>query len=135
MVLTEPTCTEEGIRLRECDCGAEEREGIPAAGHTWDEGTVTAEATAEQDGEMTFTCTVCGETRTEAIPAGEIPVEPTEDPASSEPGDSRVPTEESEAPGRQPSEPDSGFPWWILAAAVIAIGIAAAIFIISRKKK
>lgn len=42
---------------------------IPATGnHTWDEGKVTTEATAEAEGEMTYSCTVCGETRTEAIP-------------------------------------------------------------------
>ncbi|MCD8147073.1 MAG: 5'-nucleotidase C-terminal domain-containing protein [Clostridiales bacterium] len=37
--------------------------------HVWDEGTVTTEATATEDGVMTYTCTVCGETKTEAIPA------------------------------------------------------------------
>ncbi|MCD7844234.1 MAG: bifunctional metallophosphatase/5'-nucleotidase, partial [Clostridiales bacterium] len=37
--------------------------------HVWDEGTVTTEATETEDGVMTYTCTVCGETKTEAIPA------------------------------------------------------------------
>ncbi len=37
--------------------------------HVWDEGTVTVEATAAEDGVTTYTCTVCGETKTEAIPA------------------------------------------------------------------
>ncbi|MCD8133839.1 MAG: bifunctional metallophosphatase/5'-nucleotidase [Clostridiales bacterium] len=37
--------------------------------HVWDEGTVTVEATDEEDGVMTYTCTVCGETKTEVIAA------------------------------------------------------------------
>ncbi|MBQ6118490.1 MAG: dockerin type I repeat-containing protein [Clostridia bacterium] len=35
--------------------------------HTWDEGKVTKEATAEAEGETTFTCSVCGATRAEPI--------------------------------------------------------------------
>ena len=30
MVTTEPTCTEEGIKTRECDCGVTERAAVPA---------------------------------------------------------------------------------------------------------
>lgn len=36
--------------------------------HTWDEGTVTTEATCTEPGVKTFTCE-CGETKTEEIPA------------------------------------------------------------------
>lgn len=36
--------------------------------HVWDEGKVTKEATCEEKGEKTFTCS-CGETKTEEIPA------------------------------------------------------------------
>lgn len=43
---------------------------IPATGeHTWDNGTVTTEPTENEPGVRTFTCAVCGATRTEAIPA------------------------------------------------------------------
>lgn len=43
---------------------------IPATGaHTWDNGTVTTEPTETTPGVRTFTCAVCGQTRTEAIPA------------------------------------------------------------------
>lgn len=43
---------------------------IPATGaHTWDNGTVTTEPTETTHGVRTFTCAVCGATRTEAIPA------------------------------------------------------------------
>lgn len=52
------------------DCGAliAGGEEIPAVGHSYDEGTVTKEATADEEGIITYTCTVCGETMTEAIP-------------------------------------------------------------------
>ena len=40
-----------------------------AAAHTWDEGAVTKAASCSEKGEMTFTCTVCGQTKTEDIPA------------------------------------------------------------------
>lgn len=43
---------------------------IPATGaHTWDNGTVTTEPTETTPGERTFTCAVCGATKTEVIPA------------------------------------------------------------------
>ena len=43
---------------------------IPATGaHTWDNGKVTTEPTETTPGVRTFTCAVCGQTRTETIPA------------------------------------------------------------------
>lgn len=62
---------------------------IPATGaHTWDNGTVTTEPTEKDPGTMTYTCTVCGQTKTEVIPAtgphthvwdeGTVTVAPTE---------------------------------------------------------
>ncbi len=42
---------------------------IPAKGHIWDNGVVTTEPTASTDGEKTYTCTICGVTKTEKIPA------------------------------------------------------------------
>jgi ribosomal protein L37E len=36
--------------------------------HQWDEGTVTKEATEEEAGVRTYTCAVCGQTKTEQIP-------------------------------------------------------------------
>ena len=37
--------------------------------HRWDEGVITKPATRTEEGEKTFTCTVCRTTRTETIPA------------------------------------------------------------------
>ena len=67
MVTTEPTCTEEGIKTRECDCGVTERAAVPAVGHSWDAGRITREPTAEADGVKTYTCLVCKATKTEPV--------------------------------------------------------------------
>lgn len=37
--------------------------------HTWDTGRITEAATCTKDGVKTYTCTVCGETKTEAVKA------------------------------------------------------------------
>ncbi|MDO5145889.1 MAG: leucine-rich repeat protein [Eubacteriales bacterium] len=77
-----PTCTEDGEIVRICEkCGYEERESIPATGHKWDEGTITTPATETSEGVKTYTCTVCGETRTESIP--KLPVTQDKKPADS----------------------------------------------------
>ena len=39
--------------------------------HAWDDGVMTKEPTVTADGEMTYTCFVCGETKTEPLPPGE----------------------------------------------------------------
>ncbi len=74
------SCTEDGnIAYYFCECGKyffdqEAAAEIPAesiviaAGHSWDEGVVTTEATETAEGVMTYTCSGCGETKTEAIP-------------------------------------------------------------------
>jgi len=65
------TCTADGTATAVCDrCGSTDTvtdEGS-ALGHSWDEGTVTAEPTEETTGLMTYTCTVCGEVKTEELP-------------------------------------------------------------------
>ncbi len=54
-----------------CDvCGRKESSGavVPTVcEHTWNDGEATKEATHTEEGEMTYTCTACGETKTEAI--------------------------------------------------------------------
>ena len=74
---TEPTCGAAGHVTMQCSCGASYTEELPATGqHTWGEGVVTKAPSVDAPGEMTYTCTVCGATRTEEIPALEPPVDP-----------------------------------------------------------
>ena len=67
------TCTETGLtdgsHCSRCEIVLTEQEVISALGHNWDEGTVTKQPTETEKGEKTFTCSTCGETRTEEIPA------------------------------------------------------------------
>ncbi|MCC8077999.1 MAG: leucine-rich repeat protein, partial [Oscillospiraceae bacterium] len=68
------TCTEDGSydSVTYCTvCGEElsrETVTVPATGHNY-VSEVTKEATATQDGVTTYTCTECGDTYTESIPA------------------------------------------------------------------
>ena len=66
-----PTCTDGGYDLYTCSgCGATERRNLTdAAGHKWDNGTVTTAPTETTPGVRTYTCTVCGDIREETIPA------------------------------------------------------------------
>ena len=125
-VVAEPTCTEKGINTRKCNCGYTEQTEIPATGHQWDEGKITKEPTENSDGEKTFTCTVCKETKAEEIEFGEITGDPSENPDASKNSE------------HQPSgtEPSSDFPWWIIVILIIAIGIGTGvtIFILNKKK-
>ncbi len=68
------TVTDEGSALghtydNACDgdCNVCNEARTPSS-HVWDEGSVTKEPTKEAEGVKTYTCTVCGEAKTEAIP-------------------------------------------------------------------
>ena len=66
------TCGEAGRVDTICsNCGevVSTRELPPTGAHVWDDGTVTTAPTETTPGVRTFTCTVCDQTRTEAIPA------------------------------------------------------------------
>ena len=91
-----PTCTTEGRKTyyciqsylnpdrKTCMCDSIKTEVIPKSEHTWedgkctvcgathehqwDEGTVTKKATCTEEGEKIFTCSLCDEAKTEAIP-------------------------------------------------------------------
>jgi transglutaminase-like putative cysteine protease/ribosomal protein L32 len=71
----EATCEENGYSGDTyCkDCGQLISKGseIKAKGHTWDNGKVTEEATCKKEGIKTYTCSICGDTKTEAIPKKE----------------------------------------------------------------
>ena len=65
----EDTGLTEGSHCSVCGEVLTAQETIDALGHVWDEGTVTVEPTDTEPGVKTYTCTVCGETKTEEIPA------------------------------------------------------------------
>ena len=68
--VTGPTCTAKGYTTHTCACGDSYVDTyVDALGHAWDNGKVTKPATETEDGVKTFTCTRCGETKTETIPA------------------------------------------------------------------
>ena len=69
-VVTAPTCTEKGYTTHTCSCGDSYVDTyVDALGHAWDNGKVTKQPTETETGVKTFTCTRCGETKTETIPA------------------------------------------------------------------
>ena len=69
-VVTAPTCTSKGYTTHTCACGDSYVDTYTdALGHAWDNGKVTKEPTETETGVKTFTCTRCGETKTEVIPA------------------------------------------------------------------
>lgn len=66
------TCTKPGgsvIKCEYCLYEASQNATVPALGHTWNEGEITKEPVFETQtpGEKTYTCTVCGETKSEEI--------------------------------------------------------------------
>ena len=68
-----PTCTEMGSESIHCSVCGEKREGserpISKIAHTWNKGKVILATTYNASGTRLYTCTVCGKTRTEQIPA------------------------------------------------------------------
>ena len=58
VTILEPTCTEYGQMMRTCSvCGYQEYQSISPNGHVWDAGF-------EDNGATTYTCVVCGATKT-----------------------------------------------------------------------
>ena len=77
VVTQEPTATTTGYRYHVCTragCNTRVGEDIPKLHtHTWDAGVVTQKPTATEPGVKTYTCTICGEQKTESIPATGLP--------------------------------------------------------------
>ena len=70
----EATCKEEGYSGDTwCkDCGKKILSGQTIAkteNHSWDAGKVTTKATCTEEGEKTFTCSICGDKKTEKVSA------------------------------------------------------------------
>ena len=93
-VVTPPGCETEGfttMKCRRCNDAYKDNDTIVAAlGHEWDGGKETKPATESAEGEKTFTCKLCGETKTEKIakltPKKEEPKKETQT-ASAQTGD------------------------------------------------
>ncbi|MBR2414748.1 MAG: leucine-rich repeat protein, partial [Clostridia bacterium] len=79
-----------GTQSRFCaDCNAQEKTFIVGTcPHEWDDGKITTPATCNEEGELTLTCSLCGETQAQSIPVdktkhewndGEITTPPTVD--------------------------------------------------------
>ncbi len=67
------TCVSAAQYYYTCTCGAVGTETFPSGelgAHIWDGGQVTQAASHTAEGQTLYTCTVCGATTTEAIPAG-----------------------------------------------------------------
>ena len=66
-----PTCTEtgltEGSHCIKCNETLVRQNVIPALGHSWDDGKVQIAPTCSEEGEMLYTCKVCGETRVDTV--------------------------------------------------------------------
>lgn len=67
---TEATCKSVGSKSRHCNRCEEKTEitEIPKSDHAWDDGKITKEATETAEGVKTYSCKVCGVTKTETIP-------------------------------------------------------------------
>ena len=63
VILTAALALASAIGLAACD----DEQNTSCTEHAWDSGNVTREATCAEAGETTYTCTVCGETKTEPI--------------------------------------------------------------------
>lgn len=137
MVTTKPTCTEAGIKTRECDCGVTERAEVHAVGHNWDAGTITREPSPKADGEKTYSCLVCKATMTEPVKySGSLESDNDEKSSVESDKDRSIDLKENHEKNTEQTSPVESdrfsFPWWIvavIAAVVIGVGILAIILI------
>lgn len=98
------TCGQSGEKIYQCSCGETRTEPSPATGqHDWAE-TRRKDPQVGVAGEIHYTCTVCGETKTEytdPLPEPEHPTEPvtppTDQPPQPEQPESPQPAPESNA--------------------------------------
>lgn len=66
VTILEPTCTEYGQIMRTCSvCGYQEYQNISPNGHVWDAGF-------DDNGATTYTCVVCGATKTMQSPMNHV---------------------------------------------------------------
>ena len=70
----EPTCKDQGYSgdtyCKDCKVNVSTGHVIPQTeNHSWDAGVITTEPTCTERGEKTFTCSICGNTKTEKVSA------------------------------------------------------------------
>lgn len=132
------TCTTEGytgdVICRECGMILSTGDTLVATGHSFGDWTIIVEATVVTSGKQAHTCSTCGETETEEIPALLETVPPTENmvPASPE-TDPSATTEPSSADTEENGLSES----WILIIVIILAACAAGIivFFVTNKRK
>ena len=66
---------------KECVCG----EKAEVSQHTWNDGEITKEATVDEEGVKTYTCTVCGHSKDESI--AKLPPQTDTPPTTDEPNE------------------------------------------------
>lgn len=107
------TCTSSGIKSHACTReGCTERTSITLTlplGHQWNLGELTLEPGVDTEGEKTYTCERCGETKTEkvaplgtqplATPTGEVTLAPVTEPTDSKPTE----TPDVDSPTQRPT--------------------------------
>lgn len=118
MVITEPTCTEIGIKVRECDCGVTERAEVPATGHNWDSGKITKNPTAQSDGEKVYTCLNCKAIKVKTVKFSGISEESDTTNNTAEPDNNSESTIE---PTNIGSYEKTHFPWWLVAVIIVPV--------------
>lgn len=118
MVIAEPTCTEIGIKVRECDCGVTERAEVPATGHNWDSGKITKKPTAQSDGEKVYTCLNCKAIKVKTVKFSSISEESDTTNNTAEPDNNSESTIE---PTNIGSYEKTHFPWWLVAVIVVPV--------------
>lgn len=82
------TCAAVGSRSRHCTRCDEKIEitELPKTEHTWDNGKVTTEPTETAEGVKTYSCSTCGQTKTETIPKKEmVTTQPLKDTTTTQP--------------------------------------------------
>ena len=74
------TCTADGVKTYQCSCGEQMTDPSPATGnHNW-QLTGHTDPQVGADGSNVYTCSVCGQTKTETLPALPAP-DPEPEPA------------------------------------------------------
>ena len=82
------TCAAVGSKSRHCTRCDEKIEitELPKTEHTWDNGKITTEATEIAEGVKTYSCSTCGQTKTETIPKKEkVTTQPSKDTTTTQP--------------------------------------------------